>query len=187
VTNNFFPLAIGDFSFKFHKSFLTHLFVHLETTASQLFIPGVTKNSRSPPYLIAKPAVKYVDLQLYRNRNPIVLLFSDGVDGLVSGTFVFHPSSPSDEEPSNVVGALLADKIPPSVESILGPGVESRWRGCDGNRAIEVLGNLLGGTDFRRVSMTLDPERLSNADDAEFYIDDTSIIVWDVFKATASH
>jgi hypothetical protein len=52
------------------------------------------------------------------------------------------------------VGALLGDKIDSRVEQILGHGVESRWYGCDGNTAIEVPGNLLGGTDVERLLMT---------------------------------
>ena len=52
----------------------------------------------------------------------------------------------------------------------------------DGNRVIGVLGELLGGTDIGRLSMTVDPAILYNADDAKFYIDDTSVIVRDIFK-----
>jgi pyruvate dehydrogenase phosphatase len=174
--------AIGDFSFKFHSSFLTQLFSYLPSTATSYYIPGVTKHSKTPPYVIAKPTLRYVDLQPFRARNPILLLFTDGVDNLVSGKFVFHQETPCTEEPSVVVGALLGDKVGSHVGAILGHGVESKWRGCDSNRAVEVLGNLLGGTDTGRLSKTMDPAILSNADDAEFYIDDTSIIVCDVFN-----
>jgi pyruvate dehydrogenase phosphatase len=183
LTNPFEHLAaIGDFSFKFHSSFLTQLFSYLPSTATSYYIPGVTKHSKTPPYVIAKPSLRYVDLQPFQARDPILLLFTDGVDNLVSGRFVFHPATPCTEEPSAVVGALLGDKVGSHVEVILGHGVESKWRGCDGNRAIEILGNLLGGTDTGRLSKTMDPAMLSNADDAEFYIDDTSIIVCDVFN-----
>jgi pyruvate dehydrogenase phosphatase len=175
--------AIGDFSFKFHSSFLTQLFSYLPSTATSYYIPGVTKHSKTPPYVIAKPSLRYIDLQPFRARNPILLLFTDGVDNLVSGRFVFHPATPCTEEPSAIVGALLGDKVGSHVEATLGHGVESKWRGCDSNRAIEVLGNLLGGTDTGRLSQTMDPTMLSNADDAEFYIDDTSIIFCDVFNA----
>ena len=92
--------------------------------------------------------------------------------------------TPCTEEPSVVVGALLSDRIGPQVEGLLGHGVEPGWHGCDGNRAIEVLGNLLGGSDTRKLSMTMDPAVLSDANDADFYIDDTSIIVCDIFQTT---
>jgi pyruvate dehydrogenase phosphatase len=81
------------------------------------------------------------------------------------------------------VGALLGDNIGSDMAGILGHGIESKWHECDGNRAVEVLGNLLGGTDIERLSMTMDPAIIS---DAEFYIDDTSIIVCDIFKGTIS-
>jgi pyruvate dehydrogenase phosphatase len=69
------------------------------------------------------------------------------------------------------------------VEGFLGHGVEPRWDGCDGNGAIEVLGNLLGGTDTRTLSMTMDlAVPLSDGNNADFYIDDTSIIVCDIFE-----
>jgi len=115
----------------------------------------------------------------------MLILFTDGVDNLVSGRFVFQ-AIPRKEEPSAIVGALLGDKVGLHVEGILGHGVEPKWHGCDGNRAIEVLGNLLGGTDITRFSMTMNPENLSDADDAKFYIDDTSIIICDIFRVAIS-
>jgi pyruvate dehydrogenase phosphatase len=113
----------------------------------------------------------------------MLLLFTDGVDNIVSGEFDFT-LTPRKEDPSDVVGALLGDQIGTRVEDILGHGVESRWSGCDGNRVIEVLGNLLGGTDAGRLSMSMDPAILSRGEDTQFYIDDTSIIVCDILTAT---
>jgi pyruvate dehydrogenase phosphatase len=76
-----------------------------------------------------------------------------------------------------VVGGLLGDKV----------GLhESKWHRCDGNRVIEVLGNPLGGTDVRRLTMAMNPEILSDADDPEFYIDDTSILFCDIFRVSTS-
>jgi pyruvate dehydrogenase phosphatase len=177
--------AIGDFSFKFHPSFLTQLFSYLPSTFSDRYIPGIAKYSKTPPYVIARPGLRYINLQSFRDRNPILILFTDGVNNLVSGAFDFN-ATPRKEDPSAVVGALLGDKVSSSVESILGHGVESKWHGCDGNRAIEILGNLLGGTDIERLSMKMDPTIISDADDAEFYIDDTSIIICDIFHSTIS-
>ena len=141
----------------------------------------MTKYSKTPPYIIARPSLRYLDLNPFRARHPILILFTDGVDNLVSGRFVFQ-STPRKEEPSAVVGALLGDEVGLQVEGILGHRVEHGWQGCDGNRAIEVLGNLLGGTDIQRLSMTMDLELLSDTDDTRFYIDDTSIIVCDIFS-----
>jgi pyruvate dehydrogenase phosphatase len=81
------------------------------------------------------------------------------------------------------VGSLLGDKVGSLVADILGHGVETKWHGCNDNRAIEILGNLLGGTDIGRLLMTMDPAIIPDADDAEFYIDNTSIIICDVLKS----
>ena len=145
----------------------------------------MTKYSRTPPYVIPTPSLCYVDLQLFRARNFILLLFTDGVDNLASGRFNAK-AVPRKGDPSALVGALLGDNIGSDMAGILGHGIESKWHECDGNRAVEVLGNLLGGTDIERLSMTMDPAIISDADDAEFYIDDTSIIVCDIFKGTIS-
>jgi pyruvate dehydrogenase phosphatase len=128
--------------------------------------------------------VKYIDLKPFRDRDPVLLLFSDGIDNLVDGCVVFHPGASCKEPPSAVVGALLGKKIDPRMENILGHQVESRWDGCGGNRAIEVLGNLLGGTDVERLLMTTDPPPLPDPDYADFYIDDTSIIICDLSHST---
>jgi pyruvate dehydrogenase phosphatase len=170
---------------KFHSSFLTQIFSYLPTTASASYIPGITKYSKTPPYVIAKPSLRYINLQPFRERNPILLLFTDGVDNLVSGTFD-SKAMPRKDDPSDVVGALLGDKVGSRVKGILGHEVEPRWHGCNGNRAIEVLGNLLGGTDVGRLSETMNPPTFTDANAAEIYIDDTSIIVCDISRATIS-
>jgi pyruvate dehydrogenase phosphatase len=175
-------IAIGNFSFKFH---LIQLFSRLPSTASRYFIPRVTKHSQISSYIISKPSLRYVYLKPFRNCHAILILFTDGVDNLVSGRFVFQ-AVPRKGEPSAVVGSLLGGKVGLHVEGILGHGIEPKWRVCDGNRAIEVLGNLLGGTDIRRLSTTMNPEILSDIDDAKFYTDDTSMIDWVIFKAAMS-
>ena len=176
-------LAVGDFLLKFHSSFLTQLFSYLPTTASSSYISSITKYSKTPPYVITKPSLRYINLKPFWDCNPLLLLFMDGVDNIVSGEFDFM-LMPHKEDLSDVVCTLLGDKIGTCVEDILGHGVESRWSGCDGNRAIEVLGNLLGGTDTGRLSMTMDLAIFSWGEDAQFYIDDTSIIVCDISTAT---
>lgn len=48
-------------------------------------------SNRTPPYIIATPSLRYVDLQPFRACKPVLLLFTDGVDNLVSGRFLFQP------------------------------------------------------------------------------------------------
>ncbi|KIM75627.1 hypothetical protein PILCRDRAFT_13408 [Piloderma croceum F 1598] len=54
--------AIGNFLLRFHSS-LTQLFSYLPTTASSSYISGITKYSKTPPYVIAKPSLRYINLQ----------------------------------------------------------------------------------------------------------------------------
>ena len=112
------------------------------------------------------------------------MVFSDGVDSLVDGYFVFRPETHSGADPCKVVAALLQENIEPYIGEILGHPVEPRWNGPNGNRAIAVLGNLLGGTDVRRLEMTMDQERLADDDDDSilFHINDTSIILCDILQ-----
>jgi pyruvate dehydrogenase phosphatase len=105
----------------------------------------------------------------------------DGVGNIFSGEFDFK-LTPHKEDPNALVGVLLGDQIRSHVKDILGHGVESKMPGCNGNRTIEVLGNLLGGTDIGRLSMSMDLAMLFQGKDTQFYIDDTSIIVCDIFK-----
>ena len=174
--------AIGHFSFKFDRSFYTRLFSLLPSTFSATLGPHIIKHNITPPYLNGSPSVRYMNLGPLRGRVPLLLLFSDGVDILVEGRFTFRPEDPCMDDPAIVAGGLLGDKIDPHIESILGHGVESKWRGSDGNRAIEMLGNLLGGVDAERLSKTINPPGNSDTGTEFFFIDDTSIIICDVFR-----
>jgi pyruvate dehydrogenase phosphatase len=82
------------------------------------------------------------------------------------------------------VGALLSEQDEQHLAGILSHEVKSKWYEGDGNKAIEILGNLLGGTDAGQLAMTMDPEIISAADNAEFYVDNTSLIVYNIFKST---
>ncbi|KAJ7640772.1 protein serine/threonine phosphatase 2C, partial [Mycena polygramma] len=161
--------AIGDFFLKFRSSFTANLFRFVPTT----FVTKreiISELSLTPPYLIARPSVKYTDLAPLWDRGLLVVLFSDGVDNFVAGRWVFHPGNPCKANPLQVVVDLLQDDIDPYVPDTLGHGVQPRWTG---NRAVDVLGNLAGGTDAGRMQKVVDAAE-------ELYIDDTSIIVFDV-------
>lgn len=139
----------------------------------------IAELSHTPPYLIARPSVRHVDLKpLWDRRGLHVVLFSDGVDNLVTGRWVFHPSAPSKANPLQVVSSLLDEDedVAAVLLDELGHGVEPRW---SGNRALDVLGNLVGGTDAERLRRVLDV-----VEDPEMYVDDTSIVVFDVSQIT---
>ncbi|EIW57414.1 uncharacterized protein TRAVEDRAFT_125324 [Trametes versicolor FP-101664 SS1] len=132
---------------------------------------------KTPPYIVNGPSVCFTDLAHFWPRQSKIFLFSDGVDNLVDGWLVFKPREHSGGDPVDVVSALLADHIEPRIEGILGHPVIPRWSGEENNLAVDVLGNLLGGTDVERLEAVTDLERL-NKPGWPFHIDDTSIIVW---------
>ncbi|KAJ6451699.1 protein serine/threonine phosphatase 2C [Mycena vitilis] len=161
--------AIGDFFLKLHSSFTANLFRFVPTTF-QTNREIISELSLTPPYLIARPSVKYTDLAPLWEKGLFIVLFSDGVDNLVDGRWVFHSENPCKADPLRVIADLLQDDTDPSVPDMLGHGVQPRWTA---NRALDVVGNLAGGTDAGRIQKVVDAAE-------ELYIDDTSIIVFDV-------
>ena len=175
--------AIGNFKLKFHQAYLSHLLRFLPTTAQtppEKVIPRIM----TPPYLIVEPSVRFIDLQLYSTAEPTVMLFSDGVDCLVDGYFNFSPDVHRKSNPCQVVAALLQEDVDPFVEEALEHKVELRWTGPSGNKAVDVLGNLLGGTNVDKLKMVLDQKILADTtENPGFYIDDVSIIIFEVSKS----
>ena len=122
--------------------------------------------------------MRFTDLEPVWGSHNKMFIFTDGVDNLVDGWLVFKPREHSGADPVEVVSELLADAIDPRIEAILGHKVVPRWSGMEDNRASDVMGNLLGGTDVSRLEMVTDMDRLNDKDSWPFYIDDVSIIVW---------
>lgn len=107
-------------------------------------------------------------------------MFTDGVDNLINAFHDFFQEEPSDADSVKIISALLEDEIPYFVAEALGHRAQSKWNGPGGNRALEILGNLVGGTDASRIAMSLDQKKLAEEDG--LYIDDTTIIVWELEK-----
>lgn len=172
------PAAIGDFALKLPSTYLSHLFSFLPHTGS-LPIDKIPERIKTPPYLIATPSVQLTDLEPVWDKKPVVTLFSDGVDLLVDGYTVFRRGSSSGADPCEIVCKLLEDEVDPAVEETLGHPVDLRWSGAQGNKAVDVLGNLIGGTSAERLGMMLDQEILAKRDlESMFYVDDTAVVVF---------
>ncbi len=109
------------------------------------------------------------------------MLFTDGVDKLLNKSrYYFNPlSKPTDTiEPPNAVAVLLQDEIDNTVEDLLGYHVDPRWSGTPRNRALDVLGNLIGGTNKRILQMVMDQDLLADGTACpSLHVDDTSIII----------
>ncbi|KAI0329120.1 hypothetical protein GY45DRAFT_1253619, partial [Cubamyces sp. BRFM 1775] len=171
--------AIGDFALKLPSAYLANLFQHLGFECEppmSTYIPKII----SPPYMTAEPSVRFTDLQPFWTNGTKLFLYTDGVDNLVDGSLLFTPQKSSGADPIQIVAELLATDIDPHVEQVLGHEVEPRWSRENENRAMDVMGNLLGGKNVDRLEMATDQRRLSNVDKSSwpFHVDDTTIIVW---------
>ena len=126
-----------------------------------------------------------LDADGFWERDPAVLVFSDGVDAIVEGAFVWRPDSPSDADPVHVMSLLLQDDAAAQaeVQEILGHTIQPHWNE-GGNTAVESLGHLIGGADVGRLARVVDQARLA-AERPLFKLDDTSIVVGDLVKAAA--
>ncbi len=175
---NALSTAFGNYSMKFPAAYLANLFRYLPGFEDAHF-DDIISRIKTPPYIVNWPSVTFTDLDHFWWRQSKIFLFSDGVDNLVDGWLVFKPRQHSGGDPVDVVLALLGDRIEPRIGPILGHPVIPRWSGQENNLAIDVLGNLLGGTDVERLEAVTDAERL-NKPGWPFHIDDTSIIVWRV-------
>ncbi|KAI0360005.1 hypothetical protein OH77DRAFT_1394648, partial [Trametes cingulata] len=169
---------IGDFALKLDATYLAHVFQYLPGLGGDPPVSTYIPKIRTPPYIIAEPSVRFADLQPFWGTGSKLFLFTDGVDNLVDGYFVFTPRQHSGADPIDVVAGLLAEDIDPRIEEILGHKAIPNWSGLEGNRASNVLGNLLGGQNVERLEMVTDVSRLNSRDGCPFHIDDTSIIVW---------
>lgn len=139
-------------------------------------VQNISKYNTSPPYIIATSDVRHIDLTTLRGKEPILLLYTDGVNNIVEGRFLFRKGNPSKIDPAAVLGALLSDPVDKAfLEGVFDHEVESRWNE-DGNRAVEILGNMLGGRDAVRMEQIMTPALLSTTGESDLYIDDTTII-----------
>ncbi|KAI0635784.1 protein serine/threonine phosphatase 2C [Trametes polyzona] len=172
------PRSIGDFSLKLDASYLTHLFRYTPYGDSHPTIVQFAPKIVTPPYVIAEPSVQFTDLDAVWGAQSQIVLFTDGVDTLVDGFVTFTPQKRSGADPLDVVSALLADEADPRIEEILGHKIEPRWSRDEQNRAVDILGNLPGGTNVERLEKVTDQDALAGTvEGPPFYIDDVSIIV----------
>ncbi|KAG5338290.1 hypothetical protein C0989_007712 [Termitomyces sp. Mn162] len=168
--------AIGDFSYKLPATYSVNLFSKLRSEHGDPLVPNISKDNLSPPYIIATSDVRHIDLTTVRDKEPILLLYTDGVDNIIEGRFLFRKENPSKTDPAAVLGALLSDPIDKTfLEGVFEHEVESKWNE-DGNRAVEILGNMLGGRDAVRMEQIMTPALLSTTGESDLYIDDTTII-----------
>ncbi|GLB36875.1 putative protein serine threonine phosphatase 2C [Lyophyllum shimeji] len=173
--------AIGDFDFKFSADYAKQIFHRLPSSAYPATKYGAIHYNHTPPYVTARSDARHIDLAIVRDQKPTLLLYTDGVDNIIAGHFLFRKGNPCNENTATVMGALLGDAVDHELmQRVFDHQVEPGWTGENGNKAVELLGNILGGTNTSRLSRALDPEYLTRPEDdpESLYVDDTSIIVY---------
>ncbi|EIW57438.1 protein serine/threonine phosphatase 2C [Trametes versicolor FP-101664 SS1] len=167
--------VIGHVPLKMEHAYMENLFRHVHID-NDVQLSDLVGKIRLPSYLTAEPEVHFVDLKPVWGRDPVLLLFTEGVDHLVDDSFVFNPGTSRGVDTLDIVPALLSDSPDSTVEAILGHDVLPRWSGAERNRAFDVLGNLLGGRNTNRLREVLQ-KPLSEAERNRFVIRDTSLII----------
>ncbi|KZV62786.1 hypothetical protein PENSPDRAFT_590894, partial [Peniophora sp. CONT] len=173
--------ALGDHHFKLPAKYVRHVFGHLPPRPHFDYSGDRIK---TPPYISSRADVGYVDIASVKDVK--LFLYTDGVDDIIQW---LHrpgpPNKPRKVKPSQILAYLASESKRAAciVGDELGHAVEPRWNGADGNRAVDILANLLGGTDTERMSKVLDPAvlRLLHGpgwdENEHIYIDDTTLIV----------
>lgn len=115
---------------------------HLPSPSENFDYAG--KRSKTPPYIRNDPEIG--DLDLAKIKPLKLVLFSEGgVDDIVQSLHC-PPNSPRRTKPGQVMAQLVFSHSAPYAENEFGHAIEPGWVGPDGNRAMDVLANLLGGT-----------------------------------------
>ncbi|KAI0635795.1 protein serine/threonine phosphatase 2C [Trametes polyzona] len=171
--------AIGDYRLKFPAAYITHLFRFLPADEISHPDPAILK---TPPYVSNRPSTRFIDLQPLQDKDPIVLMFSDGVDcAAAQYRKLSHPGVEYERfvDAGELLSQLLGNEDDRAeAEALLGHPVEQGWLGA-GNRAVELLGNVFGGTDAGRIEDVNRQANVTSWDDKpSFYVDDTTLIAY---------
>jgi len=126
---------------------------------------SLLEHIRTPPYISSTSSVRFIDLVPLHAHQPILLLYTDGVDNLV--TKKYNPYHHKTRDTAHTMGTLLSDCVDYRITKLLPNDIEPGWDGPNGNRAVELVGHIAGGTNLSEMWTILN---------GEYYIDDTTII-----------
>ncbi|KAK0196268.1 protein serine/threonine phosphatase 2C [Armillaria mellea] len=175
--------GLGDHALKFQSIFSTKLFFKLPMeNRTKRYLDGAQHYNKTPPYVLNAADTRFIDLAPLRHRKPTLVLFTDGVDIIVDGetTVDKDPEDQNRSDPAVVVGKFLGSRVDDSyAQETLGHDVEVNWMGLNGNRATELLGNLMAGTSAEIFAKFLGPAERGEWDE-KLYFDDTTILVYDL-------
>ncbi|VDC03256.1 unnamed protein product [Peniophora sp. CBMAI 1063] len=171
--------SLGDHHFKLPAKYVRRVLGCLPPRA-QFDYSG--EYIKTPPYISSWADVGYVDLA--KHEDVKLFLFTDGVDDIVQ--WLHRPAdAPRTVKPAQIV-AYLASTSPHAMSlagNELGHVICDYPNSNDGNQALDVLVNLLGGADTQRLGRVVDSEWLRQLRDPDWddtkhiYIGDTTLIV----------
>ncbi|KAG7445315.1 protein serine/threonine phosphatase 2C [Guyanagaster necrorhizus] len=161
--------GLGDYGLKFASEFSTELFFKLPRgQRPQRYRDGIRYYNVTPPYVLNSPSTRFIDLTELRPHKSTLVLYTHGVDAIVNG------ETPDDQRmkkpdrpyPDVIVGRLVGSKVDDAfAQETLDHSVEVGWMGPDGNRAVELLGNLVAGTSAEMFAKFLEPAEHGQRDD----------------------
>ena len=110
------------------------------------------------------------------NADPVILLFSDRVDSAVK--HYHHTQSERPVDPGPVIAKLLGDDLDHTeAGAILGHTIIPKWN-VDGNKAVEILGNLFGVSDAERIQKIIAIAASGTTAAPNLPFDDTTLILY---------
>ncbi|KAG6844082.1 hypothetical protein H0H87_009908 [Tephrocybe sp. NHM501043] len=124
----------GDFSYKLPAAYSANIFSKLPSEHGYFPVHDVSNDNISPPYIASKCEVRHINLT---KKKSTLALYTDGVNNIIEGRFLFRKEDPCKADAAAVIGALLQEPIDESfLENVFEHKVDSRWN-SDGNRAVE--------------------------------------------------
>ncbi|KAK0196258.1 hypothetical protein F5146DRAFT_320729 [Armillaria mellea] len=133
--------GLGEYALKLPAEFSMELFFKLPRgQRPRSYWDGVRHYNVTPPYVLNAPGIRFIDLAPLRGYKSTLVLYTCGVDVIVNS----HTRGTGKEDPAAVVGRLVGSRLDEvSIQETLNHGAELSWTG---NRATELLGNLMAGT-----------------------------------------
>ena len=151
-------IAFGDTTFKLPAEYTHHVFLNAEPGFRvHSSVHNVALLNSTPPYMSARPDIAHISLTPESSNTPRFLIM--GSDGMVDDSLL----NPGFE-------AAVFQQLVEHIGARIDAGKEKQ-EGPEGNLALSVLRQLLGGADTERVSAYMTLETMHR------WMDDTSIQV----------
>ncbi|KAK0466550.1 protein serine/threonine phosphatase 2C [Armillaria novae-zelandiae] len=165
--------CLGEYALKLPAGFSMELFFKLPRgQRPRSYWDGVRHYNVTPPYVLNAPGIRHIDLAPLRQYKATLVLYTCGVDAIVN-SHTRRTRKQNKPDPAAVVGTLVGSRLDEaSIQETLNHGAELSWTG---NRATELLGNLMAGTSAELFAKFLGPGRNDR-------MPDTTILRYDLVR-----